>query len=214
MDGLSRGGWPSAGLVPPRRTLASARPRSSSAARTNRTPFARDDAAGRLPVLIDGREAFVYQIRPGRRHPSLLADAQPEREEHARPEDRAHPHHRSFWFADTVRLEGGERDISFYNASLQRDQDRGRDYAPPFNDHIRLVGFTEARSQGRPGRDRGRTLWEMDGRPVLEEKRRIVVHAWARASTFSTSPYAHDRGRRGRLRQRRRPLRLAVSPAR
>jgi hypothetical protein len=142
-----------------------------------RITLRRDDATGRLAVLIDGRDAFVYQYAqildlshywplnsPGGKN-MLVEQTEP------------YPHHRSFWFADTVRLNGG-REVSLYNAFYTGKKTGENAYAPPYRDRIRHVKFTRLKAK----RDRAfidaELLWEMDGRqPVLLEKRRLTVQA-------------------------------------
>jgi hypothetical protein len=128
----------------------------------------RDDAAATLTVLIGGRPALTYQYGEAldlahywpMRSPSgrdlLVQRAEP------------YPHHRSFWFADTVRL-GGQREASFYNALYS---------GPPFRDRIRHLGFSVLEAAGARAVVDAELVWEMDGSlPVLDERRRLVVHS-------------------------------------
>ena len=143
--------------------------------------FTRDDAAGTLTVLVGGREALILQYGPEvdishywpMRSPSgrnmLVRKAEP------------YPHHRSFWFADTVRLNGG-RQVSTYNALYTGKETEPKTYGPPFRDHIRHIAFTRMESgEGRAVID-SQLLWEMDGRQaMLEENRHVVVRALGEA---------------------------------
>ncbi len=137
----------------------------------------RDDAAGTLTVLVGGRPALTFQYGE-----SLdLAHYWPMRSPSGRQllvqRTEPYPHHRSFWFADTVRLEG-HREADFYNAltSGARAEDGG--YGPPFSDRIRHVGFLVLEAAGPRAVVESELVWEMDGsRPVLEERRRLVVHS-------------------------------------
>jgi hypothetical protein len=135
----------------------------------------RDDAAGRLRVLIDGNEALVYQYGPDvdlvHYYPVRSPSGKSMTVQHPTP----YPHHRSFWFADKVRLAGG-RDVNFYGA-LYTGEDR-KNPKPPFRDHIRHVEFfpVESRSDGTV--IRSKLLWEMDhDKPVLDELREMRVVA-------------------------------------
>jgi Family of unknown function (DUF6807) len=142
-----------------------------------RIALARDDASGRLTVLVEGREALVFRYGPDldlvhygpMRGPSgrnmLVEKTEP------------YPHHRSFWFADTVRPAGGARDISFYNGLYSGVKTNSGDYAAPFRDRIRFVSF------GRLAAAKGRAVveaklaWESEGRAVIDETRRLAVRA-------------------------------------
>jgi len=137
----------------------------------------RDDAVGRLTVVIDGREAFVYQYASGLDLPHYWPMNSPSGKNMLVAHPDPYPHHRSFWFADTVRLDGG-RDVSAYNA-LYSGQKIGEDsYGPPFKDHIRHVDFTRVEAAGGRAVIEARLIWEMDGdKPILDEKRRLVMHA-------------------------------------
>ena len=151
-----------------------------------RVTLVRDDAAGRLTVLAGGREALVFQYGAGldlahygpMRSPSgknmLIEKAEP------------YPHHRSFWFADTVRPEGGERDLSFYNALTSGVKTGSGDYGPPFRDRIRLESFSRLESGKARAVIEVRLVWESDGRPVLDESRRLVFHGLGKGE------YLHD----------------------
>jgi hypothetical protein len=88
-----------------------------------------------------------------------------------------YPHHRSFWFADTVQL-AGQRQTSFYNALYSGAGDK-KNPQPPFRDHIRQVGFTTQQGGDGQGELGMKLLWEMDDgkTPVLDETRAIRVVA-------------------------------------
>jgi len=137
----------------------------------------RDDAAGRLGVVIDGREALVYQYAPTLDLPHYWPMNSPSGQNMLVEHPDPYPHHRSFWFADTVRLDGG-RDVSTYNALYSGQKFGENTYAPPYRDHIRHAAFTRAEAAGSRADVEARLIWEMDGdRPVLDEKRRLVLHA-------------------------------------
>jgi hypothetical protein len=88
-----------------------------------------------------------------------------------------YPHHRSFWFADTVLPAGGERDVSFYNALTSGVRTEAGDFGPPFRDRIRLESFTRLDARKVRAAVDARLVWESDGKPVLDESRRLVVHS-------------------------------------
>jgi hypothetical protein len=140
----------------------------------------RDDEAGRLTVLVGGREALVFQYGPD----LDLAHYWPMRSPSGRnllvQKTEPYPHHRSFWFADTVRTEGGERDLSFYNGLYSGVQAGDGSYGPPFRERIRLVAFNRLEAgRGRADID-ARLVWESDGEPVLDERRALAVRSLGR----------------------------------
>ena len=177
-----------------------ASPRSAPAPRSPGSRLARDDAAGRLTVLVGGREALVFQYGPDLDMVHYWPMRSPGGRNMLVQKTEPYPHHRSFWFADTVRVEGGERDLSFYNGLYSGVKAESGDYGPPFRDRIRLVAFDrletaglEVLSDGAPksavvimkgpadvkskATIEARLVWESDGRPVLDEARRLVVHS-------------------------------------
>jgi hypothetical protein len=137
--------------------------------------FARDDAAGALTVSIGGREALVFRYGPEVDMPHYWPLRSPTGRNLLVQKTEPYPHHRSFWFADTVRTEGGERDMSFYNALYSGARTETGDYGPPFRDRIGLRSFPRVCAKGGRGEIEAELVWESDGCPVLEEKRRLVV---------------------------------------
>lgn len=140
--------------------------------------LARDNAAGTLAVLIDGREALIYQFGDSLDLPHYWPMRSPGGKNMLVEKTEPYPHHRSFWFADTVRPEGGERDASFYNALYSGVKTEAGDYGPPYRDRIRHKSFSRLEAAGGRADIESELVWEMDGeRPVLDERRRIVVHS-------------------------------------
>jgi len=139
--------------------------------------LARDDGSGRLTVFIGGREALVLQYGAA----LDLAHYWPMRSPGGRnmlvQRTEPYPHHRGFWFADTVRPEGGERDLSFYNGLYSGVKADSGDYGPPFRDRIRLESFPRLEAKGPRAVIEARLVWESDGAPILEEARSLVVHS-------------------------------------
>ncbi|NTV80367.1 MAG: hypothetical protein HGA24_02975 [Candidatus Aminicenantes bacterium] len=139
--------------------------------------FARDDAAGTLTVLVGGREAFVFQYGPAVDLPHYWPLRSPSGKNMLVQKTEPYPHHRSFWFADTVRPEGGERDLSFYNALYSGTKTTAGDNVPPFRDRIRLVSFPKIEAKNDRAEIVAELAWETDGRAVINEERRLVVHS-------------------------------------
>ena len=137
----------------------------------------RNDETGHLHVVIDGREAFVYRYTQWLDIPHIWPLYSPSGKNMLVQQTEPYPHHRSFYVADTVILEGGRR-VSTYNA-LYSGQLIGTDtYGPPFRDHIRHDRFTRLEAEGPRAVVDTRLIWEMDGDiPVMEEQRHLVVHS-------------------------------------
>lgn len=150
---------------------------TASVANQHEISLQRDDEAGRLHVLIDGREVLVYQYIHWLDLPHYYPLNSPSGKNMLVQQTEPYPHHRAFWFADTVRLEG-ERKVSTYNALYSGQKIGQNAYGPPFRDRIRHTAFTRCEAEGDRAEVEARLAWEMDGqRPVLEEKRKLVVHA-------------------------------------
>ncbi len=145
-----------------------------------RVTIARDDAAGRLSVLIGGREALVFQYGSEMDLPHYWPLRSPGGRNMLVEKTEPYPHHRSFWFADTVRTGAGERDLSFYNALYTGVKGEGGDYAAPFRERIRLESFPRLETAKSRAVIEARLVWESEGRPVLRETRRLVVHSLGR----------------------------------
>jgi len=136
-----------------------------------------DDEAGQLHVFIDGREAFVYQYIQWLDLPHFWPMFSPSGKDILVQQADPYPHHRSFWFADTVRLNGG-REVSTYNALYSGQKIGMETFGPPFRDHIRHIAFTYVEEEEGQAVIDTKMVWEMDGaQPVLEEKRHLVIHA-------------------------------------
>ncbi len=147
----------------------------SCSARKPEITFERDDPAGILRILVAGNEALVYNFGESLDLPHYWPMRSPGGKNMLVQKTEPYPHHRSFWFADTVRFEG-ERDVSTYNALYSGQRAEDGTYGPPFADRIRHAAFT--RIEHGPGRGVVETdlVWEMDGeRPILDERRRLVV---------------------------------------
>jgi hypothetical protein len=139
--------------------------------------FKPDDAKGLLQVLIGGKEAFAYCHGANVDLPHFYPLRSPSGKSMTVQQTEPYPHHRSFWFADTVQLEG-QRQASFYNALYTGAGDK-KNPQPPFRDHIRQVAVTSQRSGTGQAELGLKLLWEMDdGKiPVLDETRQIRIVA-------------------------------------
>ena len=144
----------------------------------------RDDAIGRLQILIDGREALVYQYASTLDLPHYWPMNSPSGKNMLVQRTEPYPHHRSFWFADTVRL-NGRREVSLYNAFYSGGKTGENMYAPPFRDSIHHLRFTRLEAKGSMATIEAELVWEMDGdTPILKEERRLTVYALAEGEYF------------------------------
>jgi Family of unknown function (DUF6807) len=142
-----------------------------------RVGLARDDASGRLTVLVEGREALVFRYGPDLDLVHYWPMRGPSGRNMLVEKTEPYPHHRSFWFADTVRPAGGTRDISFYNGLYSGVKTISGDYAAPFRDRIRLVSFGRLEAAKARAVVEATLAWESEGRTIIDETRRLVVHA-------------------------------------
>lgn len=144
----------------------------------------RDDTAGRLAILIDGREALVYQYAFTLDLPHYWPMRSPSGKSMLVEQTEPYPHHRSFWIADTVRLDGGP-DVSTYNALYSGERTGENTFGPPFRDQVRHVKFTRLDPMEGRAEVAAELVWETDaGRPVLTENRRLVIYALGEGEYF------------------------------
>jgi hypothetical protein len=128
-----------------------------------------------MQVLVNGKEALVYRYGDGVDLPHYFPIRSPSGQVLTVQQTDPYRHHRSVWFADTVRL-AGQRQASFYNAFYSR-VDRN-DPKSPFRDRIRHVEFVPGKSAGSQAEMTIKLLWEMDlAEPVLHETRHIRIAA-------------------------------------
>jgi hypothetical protein len=136
-----------------------------------------DDEAGLLRVTIDGQEAFIYRYTPWLDIPHIWPLYSPSGKNMLVQQTEPYPHHRSFYVADTIRLDG-QRVVSLYNALYSGQSIGTGSYGPPFRDHIHHNKFTILDIQGSRAAIGINLVWKMDGSiPVLEEQRHYAVHA-------------------------------------
>ena len=141
----------------------------------SRIEFKQHDDKGRMQVLVNGKEALVYCYGDGVDLPHYFPIRSPSGQVLTVQQTDPYRHHRSVWFADTVRL-AGQRQASFYNAFYSR-VDRN-DPKSPFRDRIRHVEFVPGKSAGSQAEMTIKLLWEMDlAEPVLHETRHIRIAA-------------------------------------
>jgi len=149
-----------------------------------RVELRRDEAAGRLQILIDGREVIVYQYASTLDLPHYWPMNSPSGKNMLVRQTEPYPHHRSFWFADTVRLNGG-REVRLYNAFYSGQKTGENMYAPPYRDRIRHLRFTRLEAKGGMAAVDTELIWEMDGDPpILKEERRLAIYVLTEGEYF------------------------------
>jgi len=133
-----------------------------------------DDAQGRLQVLIDGKEALVYQYGKDCDVAHYYPVRSPSGKLLTIEQTDPYPHHRSFWFADTIQL-AGEPKVSFYMAYYSR-VDR-KDPKSPFRDQIRHVKFLTRDVSPTGATVKAQLVWAADRgkRPMLDEIREMRI---------------------------------------
>lgn len=136
----------------------------------------KNDRIGQLHVLIDSREAFTYQYTSWLDLPHIFPMLSPSGKNLLVQQNEPYPHHRAFYFGDTVRFKG-DRKVSIYNALYSGQSIGANAYGPPYLDHIRHVEFVRLETEDNRAVIEANLKWEMDGSiPVLDEKRNMVVY--------------------------------------
>ncbi len=136
-----------------------------------------NEEAGHLYVFIDGKEVLVYRYTHWLDIPHIWPLNSPSGKNMLVQQTEPYPHHRSFYVADTVRLDG-QKEVSLYNA-LYSGQSIGKEsYGPPFRNHIRFDRFTHLETESNRAAIGTKLVWEMNGdTPVLEEQKLLVIHS-------------------------------------
>jgi len=154
--------------------LAHLPPSVAAAAPASQVALRQGEAAGRVEVLVDGNVAFAYRYGPEIDLPYYVLFS-PTGKQLTVERTEPYPHHRCFWFADTVQLEG-KRKVSFYNAwysRLAKDDPKS-----PFNDWIQHLSFDPKATNGPRAVIETKLQWLMDRSvPVLDESRLMTTRA-------------------------------------
>jgi len=140
-----------------------------------RIALKQDDDAGQLAVRIDGKEAFVYQYGKDVDLPHYYPVRSPAGDSMTVQKTKPYPHHRSFWFADKVKL-GDGRPVNTYGALYT--EVKGGDAPTRFRDGVRhLETIVNEQSDSQLVLTK-KLLWYMDhDKPVLDEGRKMRVVA-------------------------------------
>ncbi|MBU1474861.1 MAG: PmoA family protein [Acidobacteria bacterium] len=135
-----------------------------------------DEAAGNLSIQMNGREVLIYRYGEEWDIVHYWPMNSPSGKNMLVQKTEPYPHHRSFWFADTVSLDGG-RQVSTYNALYSGKKVGENDYGPPFMDRIRHQKISRLETAKNRAEVMCELVWEMDGTtPLLDETRTMIFH--------------------------------------
>ena len=141
-----------------------------------RVAFQDNPADGEMHIVVDGQDALVYQYRDGQDLVHFFPVQSPFGQSMTAQKTEPHPHHRSFWFVDQVKLDGG-RPVNFYLA-LYSGSERSIDSKPPYKDHVRHLAFKAGKVENDQAELTAKLIWEYDGdKPLLDEQRSMRVVA-------------------------------------
>ncbi len=150
--------------------------------------FDHDPARGQMWVCIEGQKALCYQYGDSVDLPHFYPINSPAGQSMTVQQTEPYPHHRSFWFADRVALEG-QRTITVYEALYSgiktTDNNAQTTYVAPYQDGVRHVAFEDEGSKGDTGKIEFRLLWFMDhDRPLLDEHRSMRIRSLGNGEYF------------------------------
>lgn len=141
-----------------------------------RVAFEDHPADGEMHIVVDGQDALVYQYRDGQDLVHFFPVQSPFGQSMTAQKAEPHPHHRSFWFVDQVKVDGS-RPVNLYLA-LYSGSERSIDSKPPYKDHVRHVAFKKGTAGNNQAELTAQLIWEFDGdKPVLDERRSMRVVA-------------------------------------
>lgn len=147
---------------------------AAPAAGQGRVELRDDPAKGQLQILVEGREAAVYQYGaeldmvhyyPVRSASGKLLTVQ---------QDNPYPHHRSFWFGDFIQLDDGLKASFYMPFYSQVDK---KDPKSPFADQIRHVKFLKQQSTAAGAEMSVKLLWvaQQGKAPMIDEVRSLRI---------------------------------------
>ncbi len=135
----------------------------------------RNDEAGELTVVMEGREILTYQYGPDFAIPHYWPVRSPSGKLLTVQHPNPYPHHRSLWIADKLQCDGGPV-VDFYHCVKnynQKDQPESG-----FRHFIRHQRFGEVKAEaGRAVIEAELTWFVNKTTPVLDERRRVSVTA-------------------------------------
>ena len=129
--------------------------------------LSRDDANHVLTISLGGKKALEYHHDPDHFLPYFHPVLSPSGKELTVKLTKPYPHHRSFWIADKVQLDGHPA-VSFYAAYYKPKQ------GPPHR--IRQDKLIEAKVEGGVAVLQMQLIWELESKtPVLRETRDMRI---------------------------------------
>lgn len=133
-----------------------------------------DDPQGQMQVLIDGKEALVYRYGEDCDVAHYYPVRSPSGKLLTVEQTDPYPHHRSFWFADTIQL-AGQPKVSFYMAFYSRVS--RKDPKSPLRDQIRHVRFLARDVTPAGATVKAQLVWAGDQgkKPMLDETRQMRI---------------------------------------
>ncbi len=147
----------------------------------------RNEEKGTLRVLIDHREAIVYRYSKSEDLVHYWPVRSPSGKSMTVQHPQPYPHHRSFWFADKVKLEG-KRAVTFYGALYSKKEGQKRNEYP---DRIRHEKFLKCEANRGTARITSKLVWEMDfDTPVLDELRTAAITSLGNREYFMDITFA------------------------
>jgi Family of unknown function (DUF6807) len=154
----------------------------------SRVSFNDNPAEGEMRIAVDGQDALVYQYGDDQDLVHFYPVQSPFAQSMTVQKTEPYPHHRSFWFADKVKLDGG-RAVGFYSA-LYSGSKRGIDSKPPYKDHVRHLAFEEGTAEADQATLNAKLIWEIDGdTPVFDEQRVMRMVALGEGEWFLDITY-------------------------
>ncbi len=153
-----------------------------------RVSFEDNPTDGEMHVVVDGQDALVYQYGNDQDLVHFYPLLSPFGQSMTVQKTDPYPHHRSFWFGDKVKLDGG-RAVGFYNA-LYSGSTRNIESKPPYQDHVRHLAFEEGKAEKNQAELKACLIWEMDGdTAVFDEQRVMRVVALGEGAWFMDITY-------------------------
>ncbi len=148
-----------------------------------RVRFDRNDAKGELTVRVDGKEALVYKHHKDQDMPYYFPVRSPSGKSMTIEFPKQFPHHRSFYFADRVKLAGHKDDLNFYGSLYAKKdpKDASKGYKYQIR-HLEFLPVKGEKDQASIGMKIGWMLGE--DTVVLAETRTVRVVALGEGEYF------------------------------
>ena len=136
--------------------------------------FKNDEAQGQLQILIGGQEALVYQYGQNQDQAHYYPVRSPSGKLLTVQQDNPYPHHRSFWFGDTIQMNDGPK-VSFYSPFYSHVDKR--DPQSPLRDQIRHVKLLKQEVTTAGGEWSAQLVWTTDqGKtPMMDDVRSMRI---------------------------------------